>query len=107
MESRKRWIRAGIAPRGRILVDDGAARALTEERRSLLPAGVLSVEGRFEPADLVQIVTTDGRTLGTGLTRYSAADINRIRGERSERILEILGYDSGHEIVHCDYLVLE
>jgi len=107
MESRKRWIRAGIAPRGRILVDDGAVRALTEERRSLLPAGVLSVEGRFEPADLVQIVTTDGRRLGTGLTRYSAADIKRIRGERSERIVEILGYDNGHEIVHCDYLVLE
>ena len=91
----------------RFVVDDGAARALTVERRSLLPAGVVSVEGRFEPADLVQIVTTDGRRLGTGLTRYSAADIKRIRGERSERILEILGHDNGNEIVHCDYLVLE
>ncbi len=107
MESRKRWIRAGIAPRGRITVDAGAVRALAVQRRSLLPAGVSAVEGRFEPFDLVEIITEDGRRLGTGIARYSDTDIRRIQGSRSDRIAGVLGYTHGNEVVHSNDLVLE
>jgi len=107
LESRKRWIRAGVAPKGRITVDDGAARALSVERKSLLPAGIVGVAGSFQPADLVELTTTAGRRLAIGITRYSDADITRIRGERSDRIADRLGYSYGDEIVHCDDLVLD
>lgn len=107
MESRKRWIRAAVAPRGRIIVDAGAARALCDEGKSLLPAGVLGAEGNFQPADLVEIVTREGQRLALGLARYGAADIGLIRGQRSDRIEGLLGYSYGDAIVHRDDLALE
>jgi len=107
MESRKRWIRAAVAPRGRVIVDAGAARALCDEGKSLLPAGVLGVEGNFQPADLIEIVTHEGRRLALGLSRYGAAEIGLIRGQRSDRIEGLLGYSYGDEIVHRDNLALE
>jgi glutamate 5-kinase len=107
MESRKRWIRAAVAPRGHLVVDAGAARALVEEGKSLLPAGVVACEGSFRPADLVEIVTVEGRRLAVGVTRYSDIDVQRIRGRRSDRILPLLGYSYGDEVVHRDDLVLD
>jgi glutamate 5-kinase len=106
MESRKRWIRAGVAPQGRIVVDDGAARAL-KKRHSLLPAGVLRAEGSFRPADLIEIVTDAGRRIAVGLTRYGDADVNAISGQQSPRIVELLGYSYGDAIVHIDDLALD
>ena len=107
MESRKRWIRAAVAPKGRIVIDAGAAHALAQEGKSLLPAGVVAAEGSFEPADLVEIVTAAGKRLAVGVTRYSDADVRLIRGRRSDRILSVLGYSYGDEVVHRDDLVLE
>jgi glutamate 5-kinase len=107
MESRKRWIRAGVAPQGRLVIDEGAARAITSGGRSLLPAGVLRAEGTFRPADLVEIIGAGGRRIAVGLTRYSDEDVQTIRGQRSARIVELLGYSYGDAVVHIDDLVLD
>ncbi len=106
LESRRRWIRAAVAPRGRIVVDAGAARALAAGK-SLLPAGIVAAEGSFQPADLVEIAGRDGSRLAVGLARYGAADVALIRGKRSDAIEALLGYNYGDAVVHRDDLVLE
>jgi glutamate 5-kinase len=106
MESRKRWMVAGLSVRGRIAVDAGASRALREQGRSLLPAGVSDVEGDFQRGDAVAITDDDGRRIACGIANYSAQEILRIRGVRSDRIEGVLGHHYGGEVVHRDNLVL-
>ncbi len=103
--ARKQWLAGSLRPRGRIVVDDGASRALGEGR-SLLPAGVTAVEGEFEKGDAVRIVTAGGVELGRGLAAYSRDEAAAIAGKRSELIPEILGYRGRNEIIHRDDLVL-
>lgn len=105
LESRKRWMLAGLSARGRLIVDGGAAVALQREHRSLLPAGVLSIEGDFQRGDAVTLVGPDGAALGYGIANYSASDIAVIRGRRSDRINALLGYDHGAEVVHRNNFV--
>ena len=106
MESRKRWMVAGLSLKGSIAVDAGASRALREQKRSLLPAGVRDVEGDFERGDAVAITDDDGRRIACGIANYSAQEILRIRGVRSDRIEGVLGHHYGGEVVHRDNLVL-
>lgn len=106
LESRRRWIRAAVAPKGRVLIDAGAARALTAGK-SLLPAGIVGVSGSFQRADLIEIAVKDGSGLAVGLSRYSAADVELIRGRRSDAIEALLGYSYGDAVVHRDDLVLD
>jgi glutamate 5-kinase len=106
VESRRRQLLSGLRPRGRIVVDAGAARALRYDGKSLLPAGVTDAEGPFERGDVVRIFTLEGDHLATGSVNYSDADIERIKGQRSDRIPDILGYEYGEEVVHRDNLVL-
>jgi glutamate 5-kinase len=106
LESRKRWLLGGPAPAGRIVVDDGAAAALGSQGRSLLPVGVLRVEGQFERGETVRICTGAGREIARGLTRYGAASLDKIKGRRSEEIAAILGYENSPEVVHRDDLVV-
>ncbi len=106
LESRKRWMRSGLAARGCIVVDDGAVRALREQGTSLLPAGVLSATGPFQRGDTVTIANAAGEPIAYGIANYSDADINRIKGHRSDRIVDILGYAYGAEVVHRNNLVL-
>jgi glutamate 5-kinase len=106
LESRKRWLLGGPAPAGRILVDDGAAAALASQGRSLLPVGVVRVEGRFERGDTVRICNGEGREIARGLTRYGAASLDKIKGYRSEEIAAVLGYENSPEVVHRDDLVV-
>ncbi len=106
LESRKRWLLGGPAPAGRILVDDGAAAALASQGRSLLPVGVVRVEGRFERGDTVRICNSAGREIARGLSRYGAASLEQIKGRRSEEIAAILGYENSPEVVHRDDLVV-
>ena len=105
LESRKRWMLSDLTHRGRIVVDDGAARALREQGRSLLPAGVVAVEGRFERGDIVSIDDIQGNRIGCGISNYSSTEIAIIKGCRSNRIAELLGYDYGSEVVHRNNLV--
>jgi glutamate 5-kinase len=108
MESRKRWLRAGLTTRGAIVVDAGAARALLERNKSLLPAGVRDVQGSFKRGDTVNIVVAgaDGHAIASGITNYDAADVLAIRGLRSDQIAATLGHEYGAEVVHRNNLVL-
>jgi glutamate 5-kinase len=102
---RKQWIAGTLQPRGRITVDDGCARALTRGK-SLLPAGVTKVAGRFERGDTVSVLAPDGREIARGLAAYSAEDAARIIGRRSSEIEALLGYRGREELVHRDDLVV-
>lgn len=106
VSSRKHWIAYGPRPAGRIVVDDGAHRALTENGRSLLPAGVTSVEGDFDLGDIVSLVNRAGTEFARGLAGYKAADIRRIRGLQTSAIEATLGYKYLDEVIHRDDLVL-
>ncbi|MBT5194147.1 MAG: glutamate 5-kinase, partial [Rhodospirillaceae bacterium] len=103
--ARKRWIAASLHVRGSLSVDAGAVKALGQGR-SLLPAGVTAVEGDFQRGDAVVVRGPDGSALGRGLTAYSTADAQRIKGHRSDRIQAILGYLGREEMIHRDDLVL-
>ena len=106
LESRKRWIFGGTTPEGRLVVDAGAARALGENGKSLLPAGLVAVEGQFERGDTVLIVGPKGRALARGIVRYSSEDLQRIKGCRSNQIAECLGYAYGPVAVHRNDMIL-
>ena len=103
--ARKSWIAGTVDPSGVIVVDDGAARAL-RRGGSLLPAGVVAVEGVFERGDAVIVRTRAGVEAGRGLSAYSSADIRRIAGHKSGEIAGILGYRGRDEIIHRDDLVV-
>jgi glutamate 5-kinase len=106
LASRKHRIAFTAKPRGALVLDDGAVRALTERGRSLLPAGVVRVEGRFQRGDPVACVDSRGREFARGLATYSSEEIARIRGLATARILSVLGFTNGDEVIHRDDLVL-
>ena len=103
--ARKAWIAGALNPAGALVVDDGAARAL-RGGKSLLPAGVVAVEGAFERGDCVIIRSRAGVEAGRGLSAYASADISRIAGHKSGEIADILGYRGRDEIIHRDDLVV-
>jgi glutamate 5-kinase len=103
--ARKSWIAGTVDPSGVVIVDDGAARAL-RRGSSLLPAGVVAVEGEFERGDAVIVRTRSGGEAGRGLSAYSSTDICRIAGHKSGEIAGILGYRGRDEIIHRDDLVV-
>jgi glutamate 5-kinase len=103
--ARKQWIAGTLKPKGAVRVDDGAERALLGGR-SLLPAGVTSVDGQFERGDAISVVAADGRELARGLVAYAADEARQIAGRKSAGIVEVLGYSGGDEIIHRDDLVL-
>lgn len=105
MEGRKRWILAETVRNSRITVDDGAARAVTKQGKSLLPAGVVAVTGDFERGQTVRIYHGE-HEIARGLMQYSATDLHRIMGQRSTAIADILGYTYGPEAIHRDDMVL-
>jgi glutamate 5-kinase len=104
--ARKRWIAFAVAPQGRLAVDAGAARALTRQGRSLLPSGVVSVEGEFGAGDVVAILDADGREFARGLANFDAGELRRIRGAKTQEIEARLGYKSVDEVIHRDNLVI-
>ncbi|MCS5666215.1 MAG: glutamate 5-kinase [Dehalococcoidia bacterium] len=106
MEARKRWMLSGISQRGKIVVDRGAVGALLKDHRSLLPAGIQSVEGEFSRGESIYVVDTKGARIACGIANYGASDIGKIQGLRSDRIEETLGYHYGQEVVHRNNLVL-
>jgi glutamate 5-kinase len=103
--ARKRWIAGVLQPQGALVIDAGAVKALAEGR-SLLPAGVRQVDGRFERGDAVVVRDGEGREIARGLVAYGAADAERIAGKRSLEIEAILGYRGRDEIIHRDDLAL-
>jgi glutamate 5-kinase len=106
LESRKAWILAGPKPAGVLLVDDGAAQAVRNRGRSLLPAGIRGVEGDFQRGDTVLIVSLARRELARGIAAYNASDLRRLAGCRSDEIEERLGYVYGDVAVHRNDMIL-
>ena len=106
MEARKRWMLSGISQRGQVTVDTGAAGALKDDHRSLLPAGIQTVQGEFNRGESIYVVDAKGKKIACGIANYGARDIAKIIGLRSDRIEETLGYHYGQEVVHRNNLVL-
>ncbi|GIV67731.1 glutamate 5-kinase [Caldilinea sp.] len=106
IESRKAWILAGPKPAGRLVVDEGAAFAICHKGRSLLPAGIRKVEGNFLRGDTVLILDGERRELARGIASYTAADLRKIAGCRSDEIETILGYTYGDVAVHRNDMIL-
>jgi glutamate 5-kinase len=106
LASKKHRIAFTAKPRGVLVLDEGAVRALTERGRSLLPAGVVRAEGKFQRGDPVACVDAQGREFARGLATYSAAEVERIKGAPTSRILAVLGFTNGDEVIHRDDLVL-
>jgi len=103
--SRKKWIAGSLEPRGTLTIDAGAVAAL-RSGRSLLPAGVIRVDGRFSRGDAVIVRGPDGAEVGRGLIAYDAEDAERIKGRPSADILSILGFGGRTEMIHRDDLVV-
>jgi glutamate 5-kinase len=103
--ARKRWIAGSLKPTGTLVVDAGALAAL-KSGRSLLPAGIIKVEGRFERGDAVVVADAEGNEVARGLVAYSARDARHIMGHKSREIADLLGYRGRDEMIHRDDLVL-
>lgn len=106
ISARKAWIGGAIKPRGTLILDQGAVKAL-DQGKSLLPAGIKAVKGSFERGDAVTLEDENGCFLGKGLTAYNAHDAKAIAGKHSNEIESILGYHGQDEIIHRDDLFTE
>ena len=100
----KLWLKYAKPVRGRVIVDAGAARALREGGTSLLPVGVVQIDGEFQAGDAVEVIHAGGE-VGRGISNYSAAELRKVRGMKSAAVRELLPRAS-EEAVHRDYFVL-
>ena len=107
MASRKCWIAHTLAPKGNIVIDDGAVHAVRQNGKSLLPIGVISVQGDFEEGAAVSFKTSAGQIIGVGLVNYRSFDIDLIKGLKTYQIEACLGSRHYDEIIHRDNLVLK
>jgi glutamate 5-kinase len=106
LKSRKCWIAFTLKPKGVIRIDDGAAAAIRNRGKSLLPSGIVDVEGEFGVGAPVQFKKTDDEILGTGLVNYSSEDIRKIMGLQSNQIQNRLGRKPFDDVIHRDNLVV-
>ena len=106
MAARKHWIAFTKKPKGKLMLDEGAQKALTERGKSLLPSGISRLEGSFERGDAVRLCDLAGKEFAKGVTNYTSAELSRILGRKTKEIETILGYQYGDEIVHRDNMVL-
>ncbi len=100
--SKKRWLLFSAHPVGSVIIDDGAKDVLLKKGKSLLPSGILSVAGRFDAGRVVKILDKNNSQIGIGIVSYSSDAIEKIKGARTDRIEQILGWTSGDEIIHRD-----
>ncbi len=105
LAARKQWMADHLQMRGRLVLDDGAARALAAGGKSLLPVGVKLVQGEFERGEVIACVDGQGQEIARGLVNYSAAEARRIAGRPSSEIESLLGYVDEPELIHRDNLV--
>jgi glutamate 5-kinase len=104
--ARKRWIAYSLIPEGSLILDDGAVRAVVEQGRSLLPAGIVSVTGDFQEGSAVRLCDPSGQEVARGLVNFSAEELHQIRGKKTADIALILGHESADTVVHRDNLTL-
>ena len=106
MTAWKRWLGWAARPQGKIILDAGALVALCSKGKSLLPIGVASVSGTFHKGAVVSLCNLEGEEFGRGLSNYSATDIAKIAGKKSDKIIELLGILPYEEVIHRDNLVI-
>ena len=108
LAARKRWIAFAVPPQGRLLVDAGAREALIERGKSLLPSGVVDIEGDFDAGEVVALCAADGdgKEFARGLVNFDAQELRTIRRAKTAEIEGLLGYKSVDEVVHRDNLVV-
>ena len=104
LDARKQWIIGSVAPKGEVIIDQGALRAINNGK-SLLPAGVKKINGNFEKGDHILVKDQNNYECARGLTSFSSIEIEKIKGSHSSKIKNILGYSSREEIIHKDDLV--
>jgi len=106
LSSRKHWIAFNLNPKGDIIVDDGAKKAIVQRGKSLLPSGVVKVRGEFDRGDSVSCLGPRGKEFARGLVNYSVSELERIKGLKTEQIEKVLGYKYSDEVIHRDDLVV-
>ncbi len=106
LSSRKHWIAFNLNPKGDIILDDGAKKAIVQRGKSLLPSGVVKVRGEFDRGDSVSCLGSRGKEFARGLVNYSASELERIKGLKTEQIEKVLGYKYSDEVIHRDDLVV-
>jgi glutamate 5-kinase len=106
LAARKQWLAGHLQSRGKLFLDDGAVKVLRESGKSLLPVGVIGVEGFFNRGELVTCCGRQGNEIARGLVNYNAEESRKIRGRPSKEIESILGYVDEPELIHRDNLVL-
>ncbi|MBE9223140.1 glutamate 5-kinase [Cyanobacterium stanieri LEGE 03274] len=104
--ARKRWIINGLVSKGKIYLDNGATKAICEQGKSLLSAGILAIEGDFNSADAVDLYAPDNLPVARGIVNYSSNELQLIKGKKSQKIYEILGYEGAQTVIHRDNLVV-
>jgi glutamate 5-kinase len=107
MAARKHWIAFTKRPKGRLILDDGAHKAVAERGKSLLPSGIHKLDGSFERGDAIRLCDAEGNEFAKGVTNYTSAELNRIMGKKTKEIESILGYQYGDEVVHRDNMVID
>lgn len=106
ISSRKLWLAFSHTPRGEVFIDDGAAAALLEKGKSLLPIGIERAKGDFSRGDLVSVMNRKGHEIARGLVNFSSDEVQRIKGLKSSRIEEVLGSRHYEEVIHRDNMVV-
>ncbi len=106
MQSRKRWIAFNVKSMGSISIDPGAVRALVDSKKSLLATGVVDVSGKFNPGDAVDVLDSGGVQIAKGISNYSAAELEKIRGKKTREIREILGGTYYEEVINRDDMII-
>ena len=104
LDARKQWIIGSVAPKGEVIIDHGAVKALSNGK-SLLPAGVKKISGTFEKGDHILVKDQNNKECARGLTSFSSIEVEKIKGSHSKEIKNILGYSSREEVIHKDDLV--
>lgn len=106
LNARKHWIAYGTKSAGIVIIDAGAEKAIINKHKSLLPKGILSVEGSFVEGDVISLQNKEGTILAQGITNFSSDDVNSIKGLDSNKIESVLGYKSYHVVIHTNNMVL-
>ena len=102
--SKKKWLLNHLKPSGSFIIDDGARNAILKNK-SLLPAGIIEIRGRFKKGDVISILVKNGSKVAVGISAYDYSDAKKIVGKKSKEISKILGFEGRDEVIHKDNLV--
>jgi len=106
LKGRKKWIGFTLRPKGKLKLDKGAQEAIVKGGKSLLPSGIIGVEGEFGRGDPISCLDPEGKEFARGLVNYDSGELRKIMGRQSSQIAVVLGYKYTDEVIHRDNLVI-